>query len=254
MSQWNAFFRVERPFQVFKHVGISASNSYVGASRIFATVMEAINSQPEDEIHALVGGTFLKRGNDVFPISLKPRKPPFEKSYGSQSAAEVLANRAKIGLVTQIPTPHAMPDYGAAGKRVSANLLREFHPEIVHIDDSPELVKLKEIVDPVVERLRDIDDEATIEFQDIDAYGGPKATARFAGTYALIHATVPGVYAIDLPDDAPRARFMNSEPRKGRVSYFVRTIDGCDVVSDTKELLTAYVDAVATQRVAGLAP
>ena len=254
MSVWNAFFRVEEPFQVFKHVGISASNSYVGASRMFATVMEAINSRPGDEIHALVGGTFLKRGNDVFPISLKPRKPPFEKSYGSASAAEVMTHRVKVGLVTRIPEPRVTPDYGAAGKRVSTNQLREFHPEIVHIDDSPELMKLKEIVDQFMGKLRDIDDTAMVEYRDIDAYGGPQATVRFCGTYAAIRGTVPGVYAIDLPDDTPRARFMNSEVKKGRVSYHVRTIDGCDVVPDTKELLTTYVDTVAAQRVAGLAP
>lgn len=252
MSVWNAFFRVEQPFQVFKHVGISASNSYAGASRIFATVMEAINSRPGDEIHALVGGTFLKRGNEVFPISLKPRKPPFEKSYGSQSAAEVMAHRAKVGLVVQIPEPHSRPDYSAANKRVSANHLRDLHPEIVHVDDSPELVKLSEIVAPFMRRLREIDDTATVEYRDIDAYGGPKATVRFSDTYAFIRSTVPGVYAIDLPDDAPRARFMNSQVNKGRISYHVRTIDGCDVEPDTRELLTAYVDALAARQVAGM--
>jgi hypothetical protein len=120
----NSYFEVAQPFRIFRHIGVSASNSYVGASRLFATVMEAINARPGDEIHTLVGGTFLIRDGGIGPISLRAPKPPFEKSYGARESDTTIMKRyVQEGLAAEIPQPAGNIDYVVARERVHKAVL-----------------------------------------------------------------------------------------------------------------------------------
>ena len=167
----NKFFKVEKPFRVFRHFGTSASNSYVGASQIFNTVMEGVNTRPGDEIHALVGGTFLLRGNEICELSLVASEAAFEKTYLGTTDAEKLAGRIKHAEVVSIAEPKTKPDYTTARNKASANMLRDYFPEVVNIEPSPRMVELEHMVRTrFLERLDEYGVAYTAKSTDIDAW------------------------------------------------------------------------------------
>lgn len=241
MSWGNSYWRVETPFQVYKHVGMSETNSYYGSSRISTMVLEAVNARPGDEIYAVAGGTFLKRAQDgeLIELTLRPPKPPFEKTYLPMTDGDILEGRSKKGAVVSIPAPARQPDYASA-RQAASKQLPSLHPQVIHREDSPELTRLKAITEGFVARLQG---EAVVMYQDIDAYGGPKANVNCGEAVVDITAARSGVYIVNLPGDAPCGRF---EPRAsqvaGRKSFIIRAIDGFDPEPDIVELLTNYAD------------
>lgn len=242
MGWENAYFRVEQPFRVFKHFGMTATNASYGSSRIHAVVLEAINARPGDEIHALAGGTFLRRGNELFELSLRAPKPPFERGSRYETDTERLTRSVDRHLVSTIPAPARQFDYATVREAVSRNQLPDRHTQVIHRDDSPEMLQLRASLTDFAKRLRDLEgsDGVKVEFSDIDAYRGPKAKISFRGTSVTVTATVPGVCVIDLPDDAPHGRFTARETNPGRLTFMFRKIDGHDVGADTAELLSYY--------------
>jgi hypothetical protein len=244
MGWANSYFRVEQPFRVFKHFGMTETNASYGSSRIHAVVLEAINARPGDEIHALAGGTFLRRGNDLFELSLHAPKPPFERGSRFETDAERLTRSIQRELVSTIPPPTRQFDYRTARESVSRNQLPDRHAQVIHRDDSPEMLQLRTLLTDFVKRLRDHEgpNGVEIELSDIDAYRGPKAKISFREFNITVTATVPGVCVIDLPDHAPCGRFIAREGNRGRLTFMFRKIDGHDVAANTVELLAAYAD------------
>ncbi|MGY3581789.1 hypothetical protein ACVIGB_000140 [Bradyrhizobium sp. USDA 4341] len=244
MGWANSYFRVERPFRVFKHFGMTATNASYGSSRIHAVVLEAINARPGDEIHALAGGTFLQRGDELFELSLHAPKPPFERGSRFETDAERLTRGAQRQLVSPIPPPTRQFDYRTVRESVSNNQLPDQHAQVIHREDSPEMVQLRTLLTDFVKRLRDREgaDGLKIELSDIDAYRGPKAKISFRDSDVTVTATVPGVCVVDLPDHTPCGRFIARAGNPGRLIFMFRKIDGHDVAADTAELLASYAE------------
>jgi hypothetical protein len=143
MIYWNRYFEVARPFQIYRHVGHSPSNQWIGRSRAITTVMAAENTRPGDVVHSLCGGDFLVRGDKTFPISLTVPKPLFEHSYGGrQSSHAILDDRAKAGFAKEVDKPAVDGDYNGARNAVSANRLPEYRAQIVPVEPSPEYAAL----------------------------------------------------------------------------------------------------------------
>lgn len=125
MSWGNKFFEFDEPIRWFKAIGTSPSNAYFGASRAIDTVHEQTLVQPGDQIHALVGGTFLVRADGTVETGrLRLPKPHFEKSHGGRdSDADLLARMVKAGRCKEISAPAGKIDYNASrvaleGKRL----------------------------------------------------------------------------------------------------------------------------------------
>lgn len=188
----NKYFTVEKPFRIYRHVGHSASNTYIGRSRAINTVMEARNAKAGDEIHALVGGTFLVRGGETWEISLRPPKPLLEKSYGGASAQSMLAGQT--GLVREIPKGTSEADYSGSRKAIEANILPELHAVIIHVELSPEA----ELLEALFHEARDAaEDGKRIEFQVDDNKSRPGAQGQFS-----INEERGGTRTIDVAYDA----------------------------------------------------
>lgn len=245
----NSFFEVAGPFRIFRHVGVSASNSYVGASRMFATVMEAINAQPGDEIHTLAGGTFLIRDGGIGPISLRAPKPPFEKNYGGdESDATIMKNYVKEGLAVEIPRPAGKIDYAVARQRVHDNLLPAFHREIVHVEDSPRFAEMRAIVDAFVQELALAGIAPTVKAQDITAYGGPQFDVVVDGQRIRFGSGVSGVFFVEVPEAVRVEGDKDAIEVNGRKKHFFRDIDGiADPIGAARDFLFACGRALAVE-------
>ncbi|AOG03019.1 hypothetical protein [Bosea sp. RAC05] len=234
----NRYFKVIKPFRIWRSIGISPSNAYVGSSRMLTTVKEARNALPGDEIHALVGGEFLVRGNECWPIGLSPPKEsPFEKSYGLYRPAEMLAQDVKH--VEAMPKPASAPDYGLANQQVSNNLLREFHPQVIQVEASPDLEKLREIVADVRD---EIGAELTLKEKDITAYSGATITFELEGKKASLMISGAGMIIAELPEDMPSAVAPFESCLSGRGRIYLRDA----VASETMaaELIREFVAAI----------
>lgn len=244
----NRYYRVvgDRGFQVYRHFGHSASNSYVGASRVINTVMEAVNVKAGDEIHVLVGGTFLvEKDGLVSEIALKPPKPVFEKTYGGDSAADIMAARAKHGLATEVVAPPRAPDYGAARRRTDANKLPDLHPEIIRRVDSPEWSEMAAAVGSAVESMG-ADPVPSVKGRDIDAYGGPYFEIALGDVRIGFKAGARGVYVVEVPADLDVAGPKDPVVVNGRKVHYFRTVDGiADPLGAARAFLTSAVSAMA---------
>ncbi len=234
----NRYFKVIEPFRIWRNVGVSPSNSYIGSSRMLTTVMEARNAKPGDEIHALVGGVFLVRGNECWPIGLSaPKESPFEKSYGIYSPAEELARNVKH--VEAMEKPASTPDYGMARKAVSDNLLREFHPQVIQVEASPDLEKLRAI-------FADVSDEIGVTLglkeKDITAYSGATITFELDGKKASLLIGGAGMIIADLPDDMPSATAPFESCNAGRGRIYLRDAVTSDTVA--AELIREFVATI----------
>lgn len=245
----NSYFNVGngRGFRVFRHLGTSASNCYVGASRAFLTVMEAINARTGDEIHTLVGGTFMVRDGVVSPISLRAPKPLFEKSYGGHDPDSVVMKRyVKRGLATEIPAPSGKFDYAAARERVFNNHLRELHPEIVHVENSPEFVELNSVVQEFAADLVRSGLACEIKAADINAYGGPRFDLVADGQKIRVGSGAYGVFFVEVPASVDALGVKDPLVSHDRKTHHFRSIDGVvDPLLATRDFLTAVVTEMA---------
>jgi hypothetical protein len=245
----NAFFKVDRPFRIFRHIGLSPSNCYVGAGRIIATVMEAINARPGDEIHALAGGTFLMRDGVIAPVSLRAPKHPFEKDYGlRESDAAVMKNHVKRGLAIEIPEPSTAMDYASARERVRANMLRELHNEVIHVEDSPVFTEMRGVVDAAVAEFSDAGATCSVEARDIDAYGGPKFDITIDGQRLTFSSGAPGVFSVEVPETVQVQGVKDPIVIGNRRTHFFRSIDGvADPIGAARDFLLACGRALTAE-------
>lgn len=102
--------------------------------RSINTCMHGINAQPGDQIHCLVGGTYLVRADgETSEISLRPPKPILEKTYGiPQMPLMQMEDYAKVGWASKIEKPSADVDYREARERVRQNTLEPLQAEVVY--------------------------------------------------------------------------------------------------------------------------
>lgn len=204
MSIHNAFFRVEKPFRIYRQFGRSESNTWIGRSRVTSNVYHALNVQPGDELHALVGGLFVADRRDgqpdAAPALLKPPKPPLEKNYGSLTDDEVLRRLAKQGMVGEMPRSEArVVDYPAA--RAAAQVdLPERHPEVVELMPSPEMMAFRETVAAFALGLDEFG--ATMGWRDHGERPTVHLTAKIEdiGHIAIERAFIPGYHVLDIPE------------------------------------------------------
>jgi len=125
MSWGNKYYEFDEAIRWFRAIGHSASNTYIGSSRAIDTVYEPTTINPGDQVHALLGGTFVVRADGtVEEGKFKLPKHLFEKSYGiRQSDADLCDLMAKAGRCREIEKPAAKADYNAPRKAYDANKL-----------------------------------------------------------------------------------------------------------------------------------
>lgn len=223
----NKFFAVEKPFRIWRHVGTSPSNTWIGSSRSINTVMEARNSEPGDQIHALVGGTFLVRGKEAWRISIRAPKPILEKSYGGyESDAFVLARRTDV--LSEIPQPADKIDYNAPRLAIEANRLRELHPEVIEVEPSPGMELLKAMVGRYAEELSAAGRKFSVKAEDVNAYhdGRIRLTIHAPETKDDRQVTVQigagGMLIVDLPVGEPVQGLPFEGGTDGRGKIYLR--------------------------------
>lgn len=200
----NKYFRVDRPFRVWCHLGFSDSNTYIGSSRCINTVMEARNAKPGDVIHALVGGTFMVTAEGPRAISTQAPKHIFEKSYGGRKADAFWFAESMKDFVTEIPAPSAKVDYAGVLAKVSANRMRELHPEVIEVEPSPGMVALRRIFSLDVFDLEARQVDFDIKEVDENAYhparveivlkgvaGAPDRSAKFSFSGRVLTVNLP---------------------------------------------------------------
>lgn len=204
MSIRNTFFRVEKPFRIYRQFGRSESNTWIGRSRVVSNVYHALNVQAGDELHALVGGLFVADSRDgqpdAAPARLAPPKPPLEKNYGSMSDEDVLRRLARQGVVREIPRSEArVVDYPAA-RSAAQKELPERHPEVVELMPSPEMVEFRATVAAFALGLDELG--ARMSWRD----HGERPTVHLVaqiedvGRIEIERAFIPGYHVLDIPD------------------------------------------------------
>lgn len=203
MSMDNSFFRVEKPFRIYRQFGRSESNTWIGRSRVVSAVYHALNVQTGDELHALVGGLFVADSRDgrpdAAPALLAPPKPPLEKNYGSATDEEVLRRLARQGVVREIPRSEArVVDYRAARSAAQTNL-PELHPEVVELMPSPEMVEFRRAVAAFALGLDELG--AVIGWRDHGERPTVHLVARIEGVgrVEVERAFIPGYHVLDIP-------------------------------------------------------
>lgn len=115
----NEYYIVAESFEVFVREGIYRSNTYFGSSQAFGTLYRRLTLQPGDEVHLLVGGSFVRhQGTAAEPwdeavvyeakIELS-EKHPFEKTYGGprepQWPTELMTPVERLAPVTRREVP-----------------------------------------------------------------------------------------------------------------------------------------------------
>lgn len=111
----NRYFEFDEPIHWFRRIGSSASNTFVGRSQVFDPVFRLTTIEPGDQVHALVGGTFLVRTDGrVEEGRFWLPKHIFERSYGPRDTDAMFLSRvAATGRCREIPAEKAFKaDYG----------------------------------------------------------------------------------------------------------------------------------------------
>ena len=123
----NRYFAFRKPVRWFRAIGLSDSNTHIGASRAIDTVHAQVLAEPGDVMHALVGGTFLVRADGRIETGrFKLPKHLFEKTYGRpETDLDLLVAMEDRGLCAEIDAPAGPFDYGAPRRAVDA---RRFPP------------------------------------------------------------------------------------------------------------------------------
>lgn len=254
----NSYFAIEKPIRVFRHVGHSPSNTYVGASRAITTVKEAINARYGDVIHALVGGTFLVRDGEVFKISLRQPKPLLEKNYGIHiSDKAFMEGYVKSGYAKEVSKSVGLSSqqYNEAGQKVSNNRLPELHQEIIHVEDSPFLARLKTVLFSSEEEAGEIGLPFSITgISDVGCDGGPKIQLSIGEERVLLEGGAAGIDDHVVSVSVSDRLNIDGEDRglvrvnHGRKRVFFRTTDGVEnPMAVAEDFLVDVVKAVALE-------
>lgn len=222
---FNKYFRVDAPFRVWCHVGLSDSNAHIGRSQVINTVMEARNAGPGDEIHALVGGTFLVRDGAAWEISIHAPKHVFEKTYGRRSPATELAEDPRV---SELLAPTRVMDYNAARDKVRSNRLRPLHPEVIEVEPSPGMLLLRAVVEPFAQDLREGNRPYSVSEADVDAYHSGRIRLTIEGRdgapdrFVKVENGARGMVIVDLPLDEPVQGLPFEFPSEGRGRIYLR--------------------------------
>jgi hypothetical protein len=116
----NTYYTVTRAFTVYALVGHSDSNFHYGSSMVYGNVYRRVELQPGDEVHALVGGTFVLRfDGELLKVCLTiTDKSPFEKRYGGELERWPLDALQQTLTPTVIERyPHEFPHVAAGPER-----------------------------------------------------------------------------------------------------------------------------------------
>jgi hypothetical protein len=71
----NRYFRVRRQFPLEAKVGARPSNVWIGASQVLQTTYATVTAKRGEEVHQLVGGTFLvRRSGEVLEVQTRRRE------------------------------------------------------------------------------------------------------------------------------------------------------------------------------------
>jgi hypothetical protein len=139
----NYYFEVVEPLFYFDKIGISLSNTYIGASRAFDNIYVGRNAEPGDVFHLLVGGDFLSKDDGQEQrVAFRHPKPLLEKSYGGGVTSHALfAALEKRGIVREIAKPDHVLDFKALNE---SRKYPESHPRLRYDETS---ASFKSIVD-----------------------------------------------------------------------------------------------------------
>lgn len=265
MSFMNAFFRVERPFRFYRQFGLSPSNTWIGSSRVISNVYHALNAQPGDEMHALVGGLFVADRvgpggtPSAAPARLSPPKPPLEKSYGTLPDSDTLRAMAKAGLVREIPRSEARPLEYAAVRNAAGRQLQEYHPEVVELMPSPEMVAFRESISSFALGLDDYGAEVRWQDHVENPVVRLNAVVPDLGRLMIERAYIPGYHVLDIPDAVapPWPEGTQDQAWSGRTLKVVpKGVDVADLLVEVSLNLDAVFSAkfAAEQERAGPRP
>lgn len=221
----NKYFRVESPFRVWCNLGHSDSNTHIGRSRVINVVKEARNAIPGDEIHALVGGTFLIRDDAAWEVSLSAPKSVLEKTYLLRPDWAELPNDPRVA---EILAPTRTADYNAIRSAVSANRMRPLHPQVIDIEPSPEMVRVRALIAPSTSALREEGRAFKVAESDIDAYHSSRIRLTIEGVggksdrYVEVTDGPRGMVTVDLPVGEPVQGLPFEYPSKERGRIYLR--------------------------------
>jgi hypothetical protein len=177
----NLFFKVEQPVLVLKLRGYCETNTHIGRSMALTTVKEAVNAVKGDEIHALVGGTFLvRKDGSVSEVALVKAKHVFEKSYGGHvTDRQRLEAIAKNGSIVETETPKSVSAYRP--EKLDERFPK-LHAEIIWTEHSPlhedmkfafpDVMSASKGADGVKASIRDFDEdrEVVVDVRDAEGY------------------------------------------------------------------------------------
>jgi hypothetical protein len=136
-------YAVREPFRVLVKRGHSPSNTYIGSSRSYDPVFDALNAKPGDIVACYPGGTFLLRedGTDA-SISLIAPKHIFEKTYLVVTDEMRMQRAVEAGLAEPCEAPGRKPDFKRLQQESSMSF-PEFHRMVNEIEPSPEFTALE---------------------------------------------------------------------------------------------------------------
>jgi hypothetical protein len=95
--------------------------------------------------------------------------------------------------------------------------------------------------------------DVIVQGRDIDAYGRPKMVVKFGDKSASVCRGF-GPRLCRRPAGRRLAGAFQPRPRHGMISYYIRAVDGCNVIADTNELLSTYAASLAPDHAGQMKP
>lgn len=130
-----SFYRVEKPFRIYRVVGRSATGDYHGGTEVFGPCYEAANAYVGDEITLLHGKLELARPQ-ARAWRIDPHPPRDVFSTGAREPSEAwLQRKVRSGDVRQIPAP----TIAVRARDLEVVDLPPHHPRLRSVEPSPEL-------------------------------------------------------------------------------------------------------------------
>lgn len=235
---FNRYFRVNEPFLVLKPLGTCETQTYVGASMALRTVKEAFNAVPGDEIHALMGGTFLvtKEGG-VTEISIVKPKHVYESKYGFRRNGDRLGDFIASGALQSIENPIGVAQYRDPHK--SERKFPKLHNEIIWKEHSALFVRMQYAFPDVMSYVKG-NPAAQIGIRDIDEEREVQVTARQ-------DKTLFWNFTVDEATERSNIYFGSDfEKKTSIVSSLSDLLDGCEIRA--KDEYRVYLNPTAMQR------
>ena len=225
MGMATSYFRVLEPLRVWKVVGSSPSNTWIGSSRSINSVTEVSNARAGDEIHALPGGLFMGDASGAHEIRLRPPVPLLQARYHRFDQDAFLKSMVSAGVLEPMANPSARIDYVKA-RESAKRTFPEFHPEEILLEPSPEHEKLALLVSPFADTLREAGAEVTVAIHEVSFDRPPRAAVGTARGVIEILARGPGSYLVDMPLDLGPDASVDGCRVSGSRKYFSLAGDG----------------------------